>query len=49
MIEYASILKMKGKTLRDALTGIYEEIGYYRDRPTSKIFEGQKVNKRLQR
>ena len=42
------ILKMKVKPY-DALTDIYEEIGYYRDQPISKIFEGQKVNKRLQR
>lgn len=42
VIKYASILKNEGKTLREALTDIYEEIGYYRDQPLSKVFEGQK-------
>ena len=42
VIKYASILKNEGKTLRDALTDIYEEIGYYCDQPISKVFEGQK-------
>lgn len=42
VIKYASILKNEGKTLRDALTDIYEEIGYYRDQPISKVFEGKK-------
>ncbi|MCI2899791.1 phospho-sugar mutase [Staphylococcus hominis] len=42
VIKYASILKNEGKTLREALTDIYEEIGYYRDQPISKVFEGQK-------
>ncbi|MDU7694092.1 MAG: phosphoglucomutase, partial [Staphylococcus sp.] len=42
VIKYASILKNEGKTLHDALTDIYEEVGYYRDQPTSKIFEGKK-------
>lgn len=42
VVKYASILKNEGKTLHEALTDIYRDIGYYRDQPISKIFEGQR-------
>lgn len=41
IIKYASILKNEGKTLLEALNEIYDEVGEYRDKPTSKVFEGQ--------
>ena len=40
IIKYASILKNEGKTLHDALKEIHREVGLYRDKPMSKVFEG---------
>ena len=39
IIKYASILKNEGKHY-DALKEIHREVGQYRDKPMSKVFEG---------
>ena len=47
MIKYASILKSQGKTLYDALKEIHNEVGQYRDKPMSKVFEGKEGQQQI--
>ena len=47
MIKYASILKSQGKTLYDALNEIHNEVGQYRDKPMSKVFEGKEGQQQI--
>ncbi|QUX18079.1 phospho-sugar mutase [Staphylococcus haemolyticus] len=47
IIKYASILKNEGKTLHDALKEIHREVGQYRDKPMSKVFEGREGQQQI--
>ena len=47
IIKYTSILKNEGKTLHDALKEIHREVGQYRDKPMSKVFEGREGQRQI--